>query len=153
MEKRRKIVGVLGGATCNENIYNKAFEIGKLIAKENYILICGGRSGVMEAAAKGAKSENGLTIGILPTNSPGDANPYIDIPVVTGIGEARNVIIVKTADILIAINGAYGTLSEIAFGSKLGKKIIGIETWDVPGIMNADTPEDAIDLVNKILRS
>ena len=98
----------------------------------------------MEAAARGAKSEQGLTIGILPLTHKEDANPSIDIPIPTGFGEGRNVIIARTADVLIAIAGEYGTLSEIAFGLRMGKPVIGIGTWDIKGVIKTETAEEAV---------
>ena len=101
----------------------------------------------MEYAAKGAKSAKGLTIGILPTYHASDANDYIDIPVVTGLGHARNIIVVGSADGVIAVGGEYGTLSEIAFALKLGKPVIGLKSWDLKGKANiqmVDSPADAV---------
>ncbi len=110
----RKIIGIIGGCTAGPEILGMAEETGRLIAGHGYSLICGGMSGVMEAAAKGAKEVGGTTIGILPHTDRHEANPYIDIPIATGFGEGRNLVIIRTADILIAIDGEYGTLSEIA---------------------------------------
>lgn len=121
-----------------------AEDIGRLIARRNAILVCGGLGGVMEAATKGAKDEGGITVGILPQEHKKGANPYIDIPVATGFGEGRNVIIIRTADALIAVGGEYGTLSEIAFALKMGKPVVGINTWDIKGIIKAINPEDAV---------
>ncbi len=141
----QKIIAVVGAGITDVPILKIAEEIGKLIARRKAILVCGGLSGVMEAAAKGAKSEGGITVGILPQNHKDEVNPYIDVPIVTGIGEGRNVIIVRTADALIAVGGEYGTLSEIAFGLKTGKPVIGIVTWDIKGIIKATNPEDAVN--------
>ena len=149
---RRKIIGVIGGSACSEEIYDLAFEVGKLLAKRNFTLICGGFGGVMEAASKGAKSANGLTIGIIPSNDPEDANPYIDVPIVTGMGIGRNIIIVRSSDALIAIDGKYGTLSEIAYACQLEKKIIGLNTWDIPDITPAENAEDAVNKVTEYFR-
>lgn len=99
----------------------------------------------MEAAARGAKSEGGLTVGILPQPHKNEANPYIDIPIATGFGEGRNVVIACTADALITIGGEYGTLSEIAFGLKMGKPVIGINTWDIKDVIKAYSAEDAVN--------
>jgi len=98
----------------------------------------------MEAAARGARSAGGLTIGILPGPSPADANPHIDIPIATGIGYARNSMVAMNADVLIAIDGKYGTLSEIAYGMIYGKRIIGLGTWEIDGVITAATPEEAV---------
>jgi uncharacterized protein (TIGR00725 family) len=122
---------------------------GKLIAEKGAILVCGGLSGVMEAAARGVKQAGGLSIGILPGNSPQDANPHIDIAIATGLGYTRNSLVVMNSDILIAIDGRYGTLSEIAYGRVQGKKVIGISTWDIKGVIKAETAEEAVNLALK----
>lgn len=130
MQKKLRI-GVIGANQCTKDIWKIAFEVGRHIARHKAILICGGLGGVMEAAAKGARSENGLTIGILPGGNPDDANEYIDIPIVTGINYARNVLVARTSQALIAVGGRYGTLSEIAHALNLGHPVIGISTWDL----------------------
>jgi hypothetical protein len=150
-EMQKKIIAVIGAGNADENTLKIAEEVGKLIAKRSAILICGGLGGVMEAAAKGAKSSGGITVGILPQSHREDANPYIDAPVATGFGEGRNVIIIRSADALIAVGGEYGTLSEIALGLKTGKPVIGINTWDIKGIIKADNAENAVDKVFEIL--
>ncbi|MEJ2568115.1 MAG: TIGR00725 family protein, partial [candidate division WOR-3 bacterium] len=122
-----KIVGIIGGSKVSKNTYELAFRMGNLIGKRNYVLITGGLGGVMEAASKGAKKEGGLVIGILPGNSRFTANKWVDVPIITGMSHARNVIIAGSADILIAIDGSVGTQSEIAFGHIYKKKIIGIK--------------------------
>ncbi|RLD16218.1 MAG: TIGR00725 family protein [Caldiserica bacterium] len=147
------IIGVIGGSSCNKRIWKIAYELGREIAKNGYALCCGGLGGVMEAASKGCYDEGGITIGILPGKSKEEANPYIKIPIVTAMSHARNAIITRTADILIAVDGKYGTLSEIALGFCVDKKIIGIEVkFDIPGIIKVKTPEEAIRVANKILR-
>jgi uncharacterized protein (TIGR00725 family) len=147
----KKIIGVIGGSTCSEEIYNIAYQVGRHIAKKGYLLISGGLGGVMEAACKGAKSEQGLTIGILPTNDKNSANPYVDIPIVTGMGEARNIIIVKSADGIIAIDGGYGTLSELAFCGILNLPVVLIKSWDIGIGIKEDDPEKAVDLLIKLM--
>ncbi|MGD2295231.1 MAG: TIGR00725 family protein [Candidatus Aminicenantes bacterium] len=139
-------VGVIGGADPAEEWLQTAFEIGRLIAERGAVLVCGGLSGVMEAAAKGAKQAGGLTLGILPGNSPNDANPYIDISVATGMGYTRNSLVAMNADILIAVNGQYGTLTEVAYGFIYEKKIIGLGTWNIKGIQTAASAEEAVNL-------
>lgn len=142
-----KIIGVIGGSVCSKEIEKIAFEVGERIAKNGAILVCGGLGGVMKAAAKGAKSAGGTTIGILPTQTKKDANPYIDIPIVTGMSIARNVIVVRSSDAVIAIDGRYGTLSEIAIALNLGIPVIGLKTWDIKApIKIAKTPEQAVEL-------
>lgn len=150
MEKRRKIrIGVIGGASPEPEFLRIALELGQLIAQRGAVLVCGGLGGIMEAAARGAKQKGGLTIGILPGTSLGDANLHIDIPIATGLGYSRNSLVAMNADVLIAVNGRFGTLSEIAYGNIYGKKVIGIGTWNVEGIIKAETAEQAVDLAFK----
>jgi hypothetical protein len=147
----RKIIGVIGGSQCTPEIADLAERVGEEIARRGGIVICGGHSGVMEAACRGAKKHNGTTIGILPGNEKWDANPFVDIPIVTGMGDARNVIIIRTADAVIAVDGEYGTLSEMAFCLKFGKPLVGLRTWAIdPKIVHAN---DAVDAVNKAFES
>jgi len=147
--RMKRIVGVIGASRCGKEIYNAAEEVGRLLARNDVLLITGGLTGVMEAASKGAYLEGGLTVGILPGYDKKDANPYVLVPLATGMGEARNALIARACDTLIAIGGEYGTLSEIALGLKMGKKVIGLLTWDIPGIIKVKTPQDA---VNEALR-
>jgi uncharacterized protein (TIGR00725 family) len=143
----KKIIGVIGGRDVTDDLLAAAEEVGGLIAKKGYSLICGGLTGVMEAASKGAKEAGGLTIGILPQEDKDSANPYIDVPIATGMGIGRNVMISRTADALIAVGGEYGTLSEIAFALQLGKPVIGIGSWDIKGVLKAVDAEDAVKKV------
>jgi len=147
----RKIIGVIGAGTAGEDILGMAEETGRLIAEHGCLLICGGMGGVMEASARGAKGAGGTTIGILPQPDRHTANPYIDIPIATSFGEARNLIIIRTADILIAVGGEYGTLSEIAFALKTEKRVIGLNTWDIRGIIKSGSPAEAVSIALKIL--
>jgi uncharacterized protein (TIGR00725 family) len=148
---RRKIIAVIGAGTADEAILKIAEDVGRLIARRGAVLICGGLGGVMDTASKGAKSAGGITVGILPQNHTKDANPNIDIPIATGFGEGRNVIIARTADAIIAVGGEYGTLSEIAFGLKMGKPVIGIGTWDIKGTIKAKNAEDAVEKAFELL--
>lgn len=140
----KRFIAVIGAGNADEELLSMAEETGRLIARNGAVMLCGGLSGVMEAAARGAKSEGGTTLGILPGFDKNSANQYIDVPVATGIGDMRNAVIVRTADVLIAVGGAYGTLSEIALALKMGKTVIGIGTWDIEGIIRSDSPEDAV---------
>ncbi|MCX5781560.1 MAG: TIGR00725 family protein [Elusimicrobia bacterium] len=133
--KKNLIIGVLGGNECSGEIGKIAYQIGQEIAKAGHILICGGLGGVMEHACKGAKEAGGLTIGILPGKEKFEANDYIDIPIVTAMSHARNAIIVRTADILVAIGGKYGTLSEIALAKAIDKPVYGLKTWEIDGVI------------------
>jgi uncharacterized protein (TIGR00725 family) len=150
METRKKIrIGVIGGASPDPKYRQIAFDVGKQIAEKGTILVCGGLGGVMEAAARGAKQAGGLTVGILPGNSHEEANAYIDVPIATGLGYSRNSLVAMNADVLIAVDGQFGTLSEIAYGNIYGKKVIGIGSWDIEGVIAVDSPEHAVALALK----
>ena len=142
---KRNIIGVIGAGDADAATLQIAEEVGRLVARNGFALDCGGLGGVMEATARGAKAEGGITVGILPRAERKEANPYIDIPVATGFGEGRNVVIVRTADLFIAIGGRYGTLSEIALALKMKKPVIGITSWEIPGVIKAETPRDALE--------
>ena len=142
-----KQIGVIGAGKCDESIAMIAEEVGREIAKRGGILICGGLGGVMQAATHGAKKEDGTTIGILPGNSREDANPYIDIVILSAMGHARNAIIAQSCDALIAIDGEYGTLSEIALSLKMGKTVIVLESkWEIDGTMVAKDAKGAVEM-------
>jgi uncharacterized protein (TIGR00725 family) len=143
--KQRIRIGVIGGAAPEARFREIAYEVGRLIAEKGAILVCGGLGGVMEAAARGAKQAGGLTVGILPGGSPQDANPYIDIAVATGMGYSRNNLVVMNSDTLIAVDGSFGTLSEIAYARVHGKKIVGIGTWEIEGVVQVQSPEQAVE--------
>ena len=150
METRNKIrIGVIGGASPEPRFRQIAYDVGMLIAERGTILVCGGLGGVMEAAARGAKKAGGLTVGILPGTSHEEANAHIDVPIATGLGYSRNSLVAMNADVLIAVDGQFGTLSEIAYGNIYGKKVIGIGSWDIRGVISADTAEHAVDLALK----
>jgi len=139
------VIGVIGAGSCSSEIQKLAETVGRLIAEKGATLVCGGLGGVMEAASRGAKKDGGVTIGILPGNEKSAANQYIDYAIATGIGEARNVIIIKTADAVIALPGKYGTLSEMAFAMKMGKPIVSLSNWDISeDIFKTDDPEEAV---------
>ena len=138
-------IGVIGAGQCSKEIEQLAEEVGKEIARNKATLVCGGLGGVMEASAKGAKQEGGNTVGILPGVSFEDANPFIDIPIVTGLSHARNVLVVRSSHALIAIEGGYGTLSEIAIALKIGKPVVGLRTWKISEeIVTVETPQEAV---------
>lgn len=125
------IIAVIGDSSCSPEEAKLAETVGELLAQRGVTVICGGLGGVMEAVCRGAKSKGGLTVGILPGQDSSMANPWVDIPVVTGIGEARNVAVVKSAQAVIAIGGSYGTLSEIAYALKSRIPVIGLNTWSL----------------------
>lgn len=144
----KKIIAVIGGSEPDEKSLKIAEEVGSLIAQKGAVLITGGMGGVMNAASRGAKSANGLVIGILPTDNKAHANPYIDIPIVTGMSEARNIIIARTCDCAVAINGKYGTLSEIAYCLMFNVPVVGINTWDIGApIKKASSAAQAVKII------
>ncbi len=151
-EKMMKIA-VIGGSRIDKDVYGMAYEVGKIIAQKKAVLVCGGLGGVMEASAKGAKEAGGLTIGILPSTEEESANQYIDIKIPTPMGFARNAIVVTAAHAVIAIDGSYGTLSEIGYALTYGKPLIALSTWKVipfdkdtePNMIKADSPSDAVE--------
>ena len=124
-----KIVGVIGSTRAEPEVLRLAEEVGSEIAKRGAAVVCGGLTGVMEAVCRGARSSGGLTIGIIPSDNKNDANPYVQIPIVTGMGMGRNVMLVKSADVLIAVGGEFGTLSEIAHALNIGKTVVALRTW------------------------
>ena len=127
--QNRKFVSVIGGSQAPAREIRLAEEVGRELAKKGVILVCGGLGGIMEAACRGATSEGGVTIGILPGDSREQANPHVQFPIVTGIGYARNAVVAKTAQAVIAIGGSYGTLSEIAYALQSSIPVIGLGTW------------------------
>ncbi len=154
-----KIVGVIGSSKAEPDVIRIAEEVGEAIAKSGAAVVCGGLSGVMEAVCKGARRCGGLTIGIIPSDQKSDANQFVQIPIVTGMGVGRNVMLVKTADVLIAVGGEFGTLSEIAHALNLGKTVIGLRTWKlekahsrpIPNLIEVDDPKKAVDLALKAI--
>src|SRR5262245_39240399 len=149
--RRQPIIAVCGASRCDAALAAQAESVGRRIALAGAMLICGGLGGVMAAACHGARAAGGITIGILPGADPRAANPDVLIPIATAMGHARNVIIVQTADVVIAIGGEYGTLSEIALARKVGRAVIGLGTWalgqDAAGrshVLEVQTPEEAI---------
>ena len=144
------LIGVIGASSCSAEIAELAEAVGREIGRRGAVLVCGGLGGVMESASKGAKEAGGLTIGILPGTSREEANCYIDIPIVTGLGHARNIVIAHSSDRIIAISGEHGTLSEIAIGLKLKKTVIGLNTWDIEGVISVKTAAEAVEKAMKI---
>jgi len=122
----KRLIAVVGGSTCSAVEAELAADVGRLVAEHGAILVCGGLSGVMEAACRGAKQAGGLTVGILPGDDPRDANPFVDVPLATGMGEMRNALVVRVAAGVVAIGGGWGTLSEIALARRLGKPVVGL---------------------------
>ncbi|MCX5991958.1 MAG: TIGR00725 family protein [Chloroflexi bacterium] len=153
-------IAVVGGSECSVEQACLAEEVGQRLAKQGVALICGGLGGVMEAACKGARSAGGLTIGILPGDNRHAANAYVDVPIVTGMGYARNAIVVKSAQAIIAIDGSYGTLSEIAFALQGGIPVVGLDTWSLSlhgqmddALIPAQNAEEAVKKAVDAVRS
>jgi uncharacterized protein (TIGR00725 family) len=142
--RKRVRVAVIGGSRPGRQALEAAFEVGRLVARAGAVVVCGGLGGVMEAASRGAREEGGFVIGILPGSSPADANPWVDVAVATGLGYTRNSLVVMNADAAIAIDGEYGTLSEIAYGKIHGKRVVGLGSWEVKGVEAAASPEEAV---------
>ncbi len=147
------LISVIGAGKCDEETYAAAEQVGRALALRGATVVCGGLGGVMEAACRGAKVAGGRTIGILPGIDQNEANAYVDIPIVTGLGEARNVIVVRSGRAVVAVGGEYGTLSEIAFALKFGIPVIGLGTWQLArdakvlsGIVEVNDPVEAVEL-------
>lgn len=155
MINKKKFVAVIGGGECSKEEAELAEAVGCELAKQGAILVCGGLGGVMEAACKGANSEGGITIGILPGDSRQAANSYVQIPIVTGMGYARNVVVVKSAQAAIAIGGSYGTLSEISHALQSNIPVIGLNTWALSKNAQQDNSiipaQNAVEAVDKAL--
>ena len=142
-----ELIGIIGAGQCEDDVRQLAYDVGKGVADAGHAVICGGLGGVMEAACRGAKDAGGLTIGILPGETSDTANPYVEIPIPTGLGVARNVIIVRSARVLIAVSGGPGTLSEIGFALQFGVPVVGLQTWDVSAVIpQVATAEEAVTL-------
>ena len=148
---RKKIVSIIGGRHCNAEVEQLAHNLGLKLAKVVDILVSGGLQGAMKAVCSGFKVKGGLTIGIIPSYDKKDANEFVDIVIPTGLGLARNVLVVKAADLVIALPGEAGTLSEIAYCLQFGIPIISLGSWDVRGVIKANTVDDVITQAKKIL--
>jgi uncharacterized protein (TIGR00725 family) len=135
-------IAVIGPADPSVEEYDTARTVGCLIARDHETLLCGGLSGVMEAACQGAREQGGLTVGIVPDY--GNGNQYLDIVIRSGLGHARNALVVQSSDAVVAIGGGYGTLSEIAIALKTGHPVFGLKTWEIKGVTKCATPEEAV---------
>ena len=134
-------IAVIGAGVCNNEERDAAYTIGRILAENRVTLICGGMGGVMEAACRGAREHGGLTIGIVPDT--GNGNMYLDLVIRTGMGHARNVLVVQSADAVIAVGGKEGTLSEIAHALKVGRPVFTFNSWGIKGVEECPTPESA----------
>ncbi|MEW6388795.1 MAG: TIGR00725 family protein [Thermodesulfobacteriota bacterium] len=140
-------VAVIGGGDAPPDVTALAREVGRELARRGAIVICGGLGGVMAAAAQGVKEAGGVSLGILPDPDRARANPYLTYSIVTNLGFARNLVIVHSAQALIAVDGSYGTISEAAMALKIGKPVIALNvSWDLPGLRRAATPQEAVSL-------
>jgi len=149
---RQRQISVIGGAEADRELLEQAEVVGRGIAEAGAVLVCGGRTGVMEAASRGASEAGGMVLGVLPTTDPEDANPHVTHVIATGIGHARNLAVVASGDSVVAIGGEWGTLSEIAFARRLQRPVIALRSWPLRhrmgtdvGIVEAETPEEAVE--------
>ena len=148
-----KQVAVVGSGVSDEGIESLAREVGRLLAERGAVVICGGLGGAMRGACRGAKEAGGTAVGIIPGTDKNDANPFVDITIVTGMGHARNALVVGSADGVIALPGGPGTLSEVALALKMGKPVAGLSAWGhIDGVIRADTPPDAVRLILEEIR-
>ncbi len=140
-------VGVIGSGECYEDVCDFAFRLGQLLAEKNCVVVNGGLGGVMEAVSRGVKSRGGTVIGIVPRRDRREANPYCDYVIATNMGHARNMIIVHSSDVLIAVGGGYGTVSEMAIALKEGKRVVAYKpAVMLEGVILAGSPEEAVNL-------
>lgn len=142
-------VAIIGAREAHDEGLTFAFEVGKLLAERGALVYTGGGSGIMEAAGRGVNAGNGICVGILKEDDLSKANEFINIPVMTGMGDLRNGIIIRSVDAAIAVEGAYGTLSEIAYTLGDGKPVFAFNSWDIPGAVNVTTPQEAVDKLMK----
>lgn len=159
MSSDRAYIAVAGGSVATPESERLAEEVGSALARRGAVLVCGGLGGLMEAACRGARAAGGTTIGILPTEDRDVGNEYLDVAIATGLGEIRNTLIVRSVDAVIAIDGEFGTLSEIGFALRIGKPVIGLNTWQLATptdgrdpIVRVDTAEEAVDRALAVAR-
>lgn len=157
--RRAPYIAVVGAGRGDDRAERDAEVVGRVLADAGAVVVCGGLGGVMAGACRGAKAGGGWTVGILPGLDRAEANEWVDVAVPTGLGEARNVLVVRAADVVIAIGGEFGTLSELALALKIGTPVVGLGTWElskagerVPAFLEAATPEEAARLALDIAR-
>ena len=149
--ERKPVIAVVGAGKCSKKLRDMAAEVGKYVAEHGGVIVCGGMGGIMEGAARGAKEAGGTTIGILPSDKKEDANEYIDIVIPSGFGEARNLLVIRAADAVIAFPGKFGTLSEMAFALQGGKPLISVNAWKLgDDIKVVDDPMEAAKLAMEL---
>jgi hypothetical protein len=147
-------IGVIGAGKCAKKLKEQAYLVGKAIALQGAVLVCGGLGGIMEAAAHGAREAGGLTVGIIPGCDRAEANPFCDVVIPTGVGEARNIIVVRTADAVVALHGKYGTITEIAFALKAAKPVVSTVVWEVfPEVRHIPDPDKAVKEAIKLAKA
>lgn len=150
--RRARQIGVIGASACEARVARAAETVGELVARRGDVLITGGLGGVMEAASRGAHAHGATVVGILPGRDAAEGNTYLSIAIPSGMGEARNAIVVQSSDGLIAIDGGYGTLSEMAFALKAGKPLVSLWAWrTIEEVTAADSPEEAVALLYQML--
>ncbi len=149
----RTIIGVIGAGEVSAAGYETARQVGRLLAERGTVVVCGGLGGVMEAACRGCREAGGETIGILPGTDAEAANPYVSLAIATNMGHARNVIIAHTAQALIAVEGEFGTLSEMAIALKLGRPVVALNSWPgLAGVVEVACAKEAVDRVLQMIR-
>ncbi len=153
-------VAVVGAGLADGELAAMAEEVGALLAENGVTIVCGGLGGVMEAACRGARTRGGRTVAFLPRTDRAEANPYVDVALPTGMGEMRNMLIVRAADVVIAVGGEFGTLSEISFALKIGTPVVGIGTWELfkagvasDAITTATSAQEAVTLALSLVRT
>ena len=147
-------IGVIGAGKCAKKLKDQAYAVGMAVAEEKAVLVCGGLRGVMEAAAHGAKDANGMTVGIIPGVDRSEANPYCDIIIPSGMGEARNVLVIQSCHAVVALHGKYGTISEMALCLKTGIPVISLVKWDsMPEVVTIADPFKAVKEAVKLARN
>ena len=144
---RARLISVIGAGNASGPAWQAAHAVGRLLARHGFGVVCGGLGGVMEAAAMGCVQAGGLSVGILPGSDPALANPWCRVVIPSGLGQARNVLVVQSGLGVIAISGGGGTLSEIGHALKIGRPVVGLDTWELPGVPEASSPEEALELL------
>ncbi len=150
---KNRVVSVIGSSSATEEEYEVAYRVGFELAKRGIMVVCGGRGGVMEAVCKGAKDGGGISIGILPSYTGEEANPFVDIKIKTGMNWNRNPIVVASGDMVIAIGGHWGTLSEIAYAMILGKYVVGYKTHPIQGVDHVNSVEEILQKVDEYFKA
>jgi len=149
----QRLISVIGAGSADDDTLKSAFSLGVLLAESGFTVLCGGGGGIMEAVCRGAVSVGGTTVGILPGEKSSDANPFVDVAIPTGLGSARNRIVALSGEVVVAIGGRYGTLSEIAFALDAGKPVCSLGGWsDIMGVVQVNSPGEALSFVQSMVR-